>query len=113
MTLYGAIIISGTILSYPSGGTAVVIDTSTEALSYATITSSSAATFTFDGSTYTANTSSNFVIAGQTLTPGGVITVSGTPIYYGAAGTDIIVDSSTEAVGLGGLILNGFGSGRR
>ena len=111
ITVAGAIITSGTSLSYPSGGIAVVIGTNTEALSYATITSSSAATITFDGSTNTANTSSNFVIAGQTLAPGGVITVSSTPISYAAAGTDIVVGSSTEAIGLGGLIMNGFGSG--
>ena len=110
LTLAGAIITSGTSLSYPSGGRAVVIGTSIEALSYATITSSSAATITFDGSTYTANTSSNFVIAGQTLVPGGVITVSSAPISYAAAGIDIVVGSSMEAIGLGGLIMKGFGS---
>lgn len=47
---------------------------------------------------------------GQTLSPGGVVTVSGTPASYAAAGTDVGVGTSTEAVGIGGLIVSGFGS---
>lgn len=65
---------------------------------------------TFDGTTYSADASSDIVIDGQTLTKGGVITVNGTPISYAAAGTDVVVGTSTEAVrGLGGYIMSGFG----
>lgn len=104
------ITVFGIPISYAAAGTAVIIGMSTEALSYATITPGSIApTITFDGSTYTADTSKDSVIAGQTLAPRGVITVSGTPISYAAAGTNAVVGSSTEAVGIGGLNTSGFG----
>ena len=49
------------------------------------------------------------MIDGQTLTRGGVITVQGTPISYAAGGTDVVVGTSTEAVGLKGSVISGFG----
>lgn len=112
----GAIItVHGTRLSYNQQGSAIVIGTSTQTLSFATITPAPTPTpiITFDGSTYYANdaASSEFVIDGQTLTKGGVVTVHGTPISYAFAGTDVVVETSTEAVGLGGLIINGFSGG--
>ena len=107
----GNIDVSGTPISYPSAGTAVVIGTSTEPFSFATVTTADNPTITFDGSTYTADASSDFVIDGQTLAPGGVITINGTPISYAAAGTDVVIGTSTEPVGLGNLILNGLGNG--
>ena len=66
---------------------------------------------TFGGSKYTADTSANFVIDGQTLAPGGVITINGTPVSYAAAGTDVVIGASTEAVGMGKLIMSGVGNG--
>ncbi len=110
LTPNGIITISGTPISYAAAASAVVIGTSTEPLSYATATPS-AAVITFDGSTYTADSSSDFVIKGQTLAPGDVITVSGTPISYASGGTDVVIGTSTEAVGIGGLIISGFGGG--
>lgn len=112
----GAIItVDGTRLSYNQQGSAIVIGTSTQALSFATITPSSTPTpiITFDGSTYYADdaSSSEFVVDGQTLTKGGVITVHGTPISYAVSGTDVVVGTNTEGVGLGGLIMGGFGGG--
>lgn len=93
----------------------MVIGTSTEALSHATTTLAAAVpAITYDGNTYTADgASKNFIIDGQTLSLGGVITVSGTPISYAAAGTDVVVSGSTEAVGMGGggLFMSGFGGG--
>lgn len=106
----GMITVSGTPISYNSAGSAVVIGSSTESFSYAKITSSPAV-ITFDGSTYTADTLSDFIINGQTLAPGGVITVSGTPISYASGGTDVVIGTSTEAVGIGGLIMSGFSGG--
>ena len=113
----GAIITAdGTRLSYNQQGSAIVIGTSTQALSFATITPAPTPTpiITFDGSTFYANdaSSSELVIDGQTLTKGGVVTVHGTPISYTMGGTDVVVGTNTEAVGLGGLIMGGFsGSG--
>ena len=54
--------------------------------------------------------SHDYVIDGQTLTPGSEITASGTKISLGAQGTDIVVGGTTEAVGLGGVIMNAFGA---
>lgn len=112
----GAIItVDGTRLSYNQQGSAIVIGTSTQTLSFATITPAPTPTpiITFDGSTYYADdaSSSEFVIDGQTLTKGGVVTVHGTPISYAVGGTDVVVGTSTEGVGLGGLIMDGFGGG--
>lgn len=104
------ITVSGTPISYAAARSAVIIGTSTEPLAYAKITPT-AKIITFHGSTYTADASSDFIINGQTLVPGHVITVSGTPISYASGGTDVVVGTSTEAVGIGGLIMSGFGSG--
>ena len=67
--------------------------------------------FTFAGSTYTANPASAFVIGGQTLTEGGVVTVAGTPISYSANGADVGVVLAHDAVKLGGVIMCGWGRG--
>ena len=111
LTPGGNIDISGTPILYPSAGTALVIGTSTEVFSFATVTRADSPTITFDGSTYTADASSDFVIDGQTLTPGGVITINGTPVSYAPAGTEVVIGSSTEAVGMGNLIMSGLGNG--
>ena len=111
LTPGGNIDVSGTPISYPSAGTAVLIGTSTEPFSFATVTGADTPTITFDGSTYTADASSDFVIDGQTLAPGGVITINGTPVSYAAAGTDVVIGTSTEAVGMGNLIMSGLGNG--
>ena len=42
--------------------------------------------------------SKGFITDGQTLSRGGVIRVSGTPISYAAAGTDVVIGRGTEAV---------------
>ena len=63
--------------------------------------------FTFAGSTYTANSVSDFVVGTQILAPGGVITVSETPISLGAASqTGVVVGTSTQV--LGSVILGMF-----
>ena len=111
LTPGGNIDISGTPISYPLAGTAVVIGTSTEPFSFATITGADIPTITLDGRPYTADASSDFVIDGQTLAPGGVITVNGTPVSYIVAGTDVVIGTSTEAVGMGNLIMSGLGNG--
>lgn len=107
----GKITIDGTRLSYDEAGTDVVIGTSTQMLRTTSVTPVPDSAITFDGSTYTADYSSNLVLDGQTLTKGGVITVQSTPISYAADGKDVVVGSSTEAVGLGGYIMSGFGGG--
>ena len=107
-----AITVSGTFVSLAPSVSFLVVGSSTEMIQPATMSSYGVTTvsnkiFTFAGSTYTANSASDFVIGTQTLVPGAVITVSGTPISLAAAATDVVVGSSTE--GLGGMILSVFG----
>ena len=97
LTRGGAIDVDGTRLSYGQGGTEVVIGTSTQELGTTTITVAEVPAINFDGSTYYADSASNFVIDGQTLTR--------------VSGTDVVIGTSTEAVGLGGYIMSGLGGG--
>ena len=92
-----AITVSGTPISLPSGGAVAVIGSSTQPLGSAAIVTA-APVLTMDGSTYTADASSDFIIDGQTLTPGGVITVSGIPISYDGSGNDVVIGTSTESL---------------
>ncbi|KAK3168751.1 hypothetical protein OEA41_005199 [Lepraria neglecta] len=92
-------------------GTAAVIGSSTQILGTATITGSDTATITFAVQTYTEDAAGDFIIGGQTLRKGWAITVSGTPVSFAAGGTDVVVGSSTEAVGVGGWVMSGFGPG--
>lgn len=106
LTPGGAITISGTPISLDSSATIALIGTSTQILASEQGTKA----ITFGGSTYTADAASDFILAGQTLTPGGVITVSGTPISYASSGSDVVVGGTTESVvGYTSSIVNGFG----
>ena len=107
----GVIDVHGTRLSYGQDGTEVVIGTSAQKLGTASITVAEEPAITFDGSTYLADSASNFVIDGQTLSRGGTINVDGTQLSYGQDGTDVVIGTSTEGVGLGGYIISGFGGG--
>ena len=110
----GAIItVNGTPLSLDAEGTAAVIGSSTQILGTATIAGSDAATITFAVQTYTEDAAGDFIIGGQMLRKDGAITVSGTPVTFAAGGMDVVVGSSTEAVGVGGSIMSGFGPGDR
>ena len=112
LTKGGTVMVQGTTLSFNTRGTDVVIGSSTQILGTATITGSEKPTVTLEGQIYTEDVAGNFlIIGGQTLTSGGVITVSGTPISFGQSGTDVVAGTSTEPVGLRRWIMNGFGSG--
>lgn len=54
---------------------------------------------TLGGHVYTANWLTSFIIGGQTLTPGGVTTVDGTPISLVPAATDAVLGTSTVGTG--------------
>ena len=92
----GVVDVDGTRISCGQGGTNIVIGTSTQDLSTASITAVEEPAITLDGSTYYANSASEFVINGRT---------------YAATGTDVAIGTRTEAVGLGGYIMSVFGSG--
>ena len=104
----GAVItVNSTPLSLDAEGPAAVIGSSTQILGTATIAGSDAATITFSLQTYPEEAVGDFIIGGQT------ITVSGTPVSFAAGGMDVVVGSSTEAVGVGGWIMSRFGPGDR
>ena len=120
----GALItLSGTPISLATDDSFAVIAGSTQSLGASALTptptaaTQSAFFVTVDRSTFTAvgtpgPESDDFVIDGQTLTRGGVVTVGGTPVRYAThGGADVVVvGTSTEGVvGIGGLILSGFG----
>ena len=113
LTPGGALTVSGTPIRIPSGASVVIVGTSTQLLATVIATSSAniatVGKITFGGQTYTADTASQFKIGGQTLTPGGVITVDGTRVSYAPEATDVVVGSSTEPVNLGTIIMGGFG----
>ena len=58
---------------------------------------------TFDGSTYQANQASHFIIASQTLTPGGKIKISGTPIVYDKDASAAVIGTSTQSLSKAGV----------
>ena len=106
----GTITASSTPISLATGAAFAVIAGSTQSLALAPVPTGPP-TFTFNGSTYTADSGSHFIIGSQTLTEGGVVTVAGTPISFASNGGDVVVGTSTEAVNIGGLIMSGFGNG--
>lgn len=108
LTPGGVITADGIAISYASDALGVVIGSSTQ---FFTTPKPPGPTISVAGSEYTANAATDFVIAGQTLTPGGAITVDGTPISYAADKSDVVIGTSTEAVGLGSYIIGGFGNG--
>lgn len=106
----GFITVSSTPISLAAGAAFAVLAGSTQSLALAPAPTEPP-TFTFNGSTFTAGSGSEFLIGSQTLTEGGVVTVAGTPISYASNGGDVVVGTSTEAVNIGGLIMGGFGNG--
>ncbi len=109
LTPGGAITVSDTRISLSPSSPATpyaVIGSSTVPLAPTTIGPD---LLTLGGQVYTANSATNFIIAGQTLTPGGTITVDGTPISLAPAATDVVVGTST--IGIGGYVLNGLNGG--
>ncbi|MCJ1475169.1 hypothetical protein MMC13_003829 [Lambiella insularis] len=108
LILGGEITVSGTPLSLPLSASYVVEGTSTIPLSLPTTTLPHRL-LTLEGQTYTMDSASDFIIGSQTLAPGAVITVSGTPVSLAATPTDAVVGTSTE--GLGVLIISGLGGG--
>lgn len=93
LTPGGLITAAGATLSLAPSASFLVIGTSTQTLN--TSPTAAPAVLTLAGQTITANSASNFIIGSQTLTPGSVITVSGTLISLAASGTYIVAGTST------------------
>ncbi|KAJ4350500.1 uncharacterized protein N0V89_009121, partial [Didymosphaeria variabile] len=89
LTPGGAITVSGTTISLAPGATALIVNGVTTPLALS-------ATLTIGPHTYTALPNRpGFLIDGQTLTPGGLITVSGTTISLSPGATAIVVNGVT------------------
>ena len=96
---------TGTPISLASAS-ALVIDGVTEIISSPSVTA--APVLTINNQPVRPNSASEYIIEGQTLIPGGpAITVSGTPISLAPSASNVVVGSSTEA--LGPIIMGGFG----
>lgn len=102
LTPGGTVIASGTTVALAADASQVVVGTSTHGLGVIVPPA-----FTIGGETVTANAQNQYLVEGQTLTPGDVVTASGTMISLAASATDVVVGSSTQ--GLGGLIMSGLG----
>ena len=110
----GSLIVVGStsyaLLSGKSGNSLVVAISSTVPSQQ---NGGSAKVITIGSASYTADSASNFVIGGQTLAPGSMIILSGTPVSFDAHGSDVVVGSSTEQVSLASLIIRGLGEDPR
>ncbi len=95
------IIVSGTPYSLASNGLALVVGSSTQLFAPGPAPTPAPATpatkiVTFDSSTYTLDSASQFEIAWQTLSPGSAITISGTRLSLASNAEAFVVGSSTQ-----------------
>lgn len=117
-----SVTISGTPISLAPGGSSVVVGSSTQQLlspTTGTAQAAAAGPITIGAETVTPNAQGAYVVAGQTLTPGGSITVSGTAVSLASDGGTAVVGSTTETLkgdggqagptGVGDAIMQGFG----
>lgn len=91
-----AITVDGTTISLAPSASAVVINGATQTLRAGAVTP--AAAVTIAGSTYTASAGAPLVVDGQTLTPGGVIIVSGTTVSLSPSASEVIVNGVTQVL---------------
>ncbi|TKA68397.1 hypothetical protein B0A49_10641, partial [Cryomyces minteri] len=96
LTPVGVIIVDGTTISLAASESAVVVNGVTQTLASPVITP---APIVLGSSTYTANAGSTYVIGGQTLTPGGVITESGSTVSLGPSAAIVVVNGITQTLG--------------
>ena len=85
---------SGIVYSLPSSGTGVVIGPSTQSI--LAPTRQSAPVITIGGSTFTADSSSQFHIGSQTLAPGGTIVRSSQVVSLAPNAATVVVGSQTQ-----------------
>ena len=99
--------IYGTVVSVASNGASVVVGASTIPLA---LTANALPSITFGGSTITENSLSQFVVAGQTLSPGSAVTVSGTVISLAPGASSVVVGGSTAFIATPTGSVNGSGN---
>ncbi|KAK6001441.1 hypothetical protein QM012_002772 [Aureobasidium pullulans] len=92
----GQVTVDGTTISLAEGGTAAVVNGITRTLTQGT--AASRAVLTIGGRTYTAGSGPNFVIGGQTLIPGQIITFDGTSVSLASDGIAMVVNGVTQTL---------------
>ncbi|KAH7055964.1 hypothetical protein B0J12DRAFT_569077, partial [Macrophomina phaseolina] len=98
LTIGGSVVVDGTVVSFPSES-AIVINGVTQTLFGPGILTN-APDLTIAGTVYTdlPGPGTAYVIAGSTLTPGGIITVDGTIISLSPSATTLVVNGVTETL---------------
>ena len=92
-----AIVVGGTKISVAPSATELIIGSSTEALRPPSILVTTAPPLvTFGSQILRADASSDYIIGGQTLTPGHAITISGTILSLAPGASEVVIGSSTE-----------------
>lgn len=104
LTPEGEVIVKGTTISLAKDATAVAIDGMT-AFVLLDAPTRPPALLTFNDKTYTGSSRRNalytlptYVIDGQTLTPGGEITVDGTPLALASDASAVVYDGETQTI---------------
>lgn len=100
LTPGGTVVVSGTTISLGSSASSVVVNGVTQALSPPGITA--APDVTVGGTAYAPSGGSTYDIGGSILTPGGVITVSGTTISLASSGSGVVINGVTQTFGSSG-----------
>lgn len=96
----GAVTVADTIYSLASGGTAIVVNGHTTSIAAVQVQQSILPLITVAGATLTADSALDYIIASQTLSPGGSpVIVSGSTYSLAPGGTAIVVNGHTSAVG--------------
>lgn len=94
LTPGGVVVVGDLTISLAPGATALIINGQTSLISSPQHIITNAPLLTIGSQTYTAISGTTFLIRGQTLTPGGTITVDGTTISLAPGATELIYGSS-------------------
>lgn len=97
LTPGGVITVSGTTISLASGASDIVVNGVTQALSPSASVISGLPVLAIEGKAYTANAGSSYIIDGQTLVPGGTITLfDGSTVSLAPSAADLVIDGVTS-----------------
>jgi len=96
LTPGGSVVVSGTTISLGSDASALVINGQTQTLSAPLITPGPM--ITMADNTYAPNAADAYNINGQMLTPGGIITVSGTTMSLASDGSAVVINGQTQSL---------------
>lgn len=102
LTPGGAITVLSTPISLAQEGIVAVVGSDTQLIHPTGATA--APGLTFNSGTFAAESKGDFIIADQTLTPGGAITVSGTPVSVAAGGIVAVVGTRSQLLIHGPMI---------